>query len=679
MKSLIWKEVRQQLGWFLVAVSVSTWVWFRAANVWDNLVRGQDEIWILAFPLVYAFALAQMQFGRDGDTRHFGLLVHRGQGVRGYFAAKVIVGVTALLGLIVLPMTIWAVTMRLSDPDASLIRWTRIPEYSLYCVPVLIVYAVGVLSTQLRRGAFVRWGCAACGMFGSFLVAWPLSSMSLPTWVGLEVLLAAGVLWLARSLLFGGRDRDLPLRSGQLAGIALVALLTLVPFASFLRGTAEASALSTIVDSKPAVLFDPRSDGLRLAVRTEDGWIERGTENRFTKDWTGHFEDERDHDMKLVHYAGSPIVEGLDSAREVRAELAMRRKIADIAPSGSRNSDPLTVAVRADREPASEPDERWLVQFELDADDGQMHIDISRRMDGLPPFQWAVARPAGRFSEKACILESPLHSPLVLDCADGTLWRIRLEGDGARVDPLEIPGGDRVVSLEPLFQSDDALLGRYQQRYFQSKEHSSGYLFVGSMGKYSLLDGRIAPYGGDSRPENAVTGDEAAALARYSVASGWPDAFTEEVRVEQLPGHEMMFELRTGLSTQKARVAAAIYMALEFLRSPKSIVAERFAGDTASAGLRFMPFPKEWRLFANGRFPVLFSLLMLWGAAQLILGWRWLARGGVGIPTRILYMFFIFVGGVVALVVTRLLLPRRVRASTRAEQETQHAPLPARA
>src|SRR5258706_1013623 len=231
MKSLIWKEARQQMAWFLVTLALATWVWFRAANVWDQLVRSMNEstLWSLAPPLVYAFALAQLQFGRDGDSRHFGLLVHRAQGARGYFASKVIVGVVALASVIVLPVAIWAVAMSLTDPDAILIHWSRAPQAWLLCVPSLLVYAVGVLSTQLRRGAFARWACASSGATGAFMVMWPLSALLGPgrvvvlAWVGLDVLLALAVLWLARSLLLGGRDRDLGLRDPQLARISVVA------------------------------------------------------------------------------------------------------------------------------------------------------------------------------------------------------------------------------------------------------------------------------------------------------------------------------------------------------------------------------------------------------------------------------------------------------------------------
>src|SRR4029453_7697704 len=63
MKSLIWKEVRQQLVWLLVALAVALWLWFRAASVWDQLVRTPNEtaLWSLAIPLLYAFALAQLR------------------------------------------------------------------------------------------------------------------------------------------------------------------------------------------------------------------------------------------------------------------------------------------------------------------------------------------------------------------------------------------------------------------------------------------------------------------------------------------------------------------------------------------------------------------------------------------------------------------------------------------
>jgi hypothetical protein len=69
------------------------------------------------------------------------------------------------------------------------------------------------------------------------------------------------------------------------------------------------------------------------------------------------------------------------------------------------------------------------------------------------------------------------------------------------------------------------------------------------------------------------------------------------------------------------------------------------------------------QLFEHAGHPLLFALLMLGAAFQLFLGWRWLARSGVGQATRLVYMLMILVGGVVALLFTRLLLPRAPSAA----------------
>ena len=179
MRSLIWKEARQQLPWLFGALVLATLLWFKLGTVWDQLVRPVNEtgLWILIFPLAFAFVIAQWQFGRDGDMRQFGLLVHRRQGARGYFASKVIVGVAGLACVIVLPVLVWTLAMSLADPDASLIHWVRVPQGCLICVPALLVYVMGVLSTQLRRGALLRWGVAICGIFAAFVLAWPLSGL----------------------------------------------------------------------------------------------------------------------------------------------------------------------------------------------------------------------------------------------------------------------------------------------------------------------------------------------------------------------------------------------------------------------------------------------------------------------------------------------------------------------
>lgn len=687
MKSLIWKEARQQLVWFLVALAFATLIWFRVGNVWDQLVRPVNETMLLslAVPLLYAFTLAQLQFGRDDDTRHFGLLVHRAQGARGYFASKVIVGVAALAGLIVLPVSIWAVAQGLTDADALLIHWSRVPAAWLVCLPSVVVYAIGVVSTQLRRGAFLRWGCAICGIFGSFLIAGPLGMVVTPgpawrfVWVVVALLLAAAVLWLARSLLLGGRDRDLPLRDRHLAGIALVAFLVLLPFASFVIGTNESSALGVIVEGKPAVLIDPQSNALVVATWTEDGWKDLDGGERFTKEWSDQFETRDGRHFDLVHYSGSSTVRGSAHARDYVAQVSECRSMSDPAPRAPSSYAPQLASARAQGQPEPAEDEGWTVQCEFDADDGTVHFDVSRAAQGLPPMQFAVARPGRGFSPEAGFLSYQPHSPLVLDRADGTLWRVRLRENGALAVPLELPGGDRVVSLEPLFRAGPATLGQFEQHFSSHGETNTSYLFVGGQGSYVLLDGRFVPFGADSRPKDTVTSEEASALARYSVVSTWPDAFTEEIRVEQLPDRKTLLELSARLGTRAERRCAAIFSALQFLRPPGGVVEERFAGRTAMAGWISAPFPKERSLFAHGGHPLLFALLMLSGSFQLFLGWRWLARGGVGIPTRVVYMLLILVGGVAALVLTRLLLPRHVRSSARLERQSGLEPLPARA
>ncbi len=668
MKSLIWKEARQELVQLTVALVFSTAVWFGAANVWDQLVRGVSENLLLfvTLPLAYAFVLAQVQFGRDGDTRRFGLLLHRRQGARGYFASKVIVGVGALACVIVLPMTLWALAMSRLDPDAALIRWVRVPQSFLFCVPALLVYAMGVLSTQLRRGALVRWGVAICGVFGAFLLVFPLAVLLEPgrewlfVWIGSDLLLAGAVLWLARSLLLAGRDRDLPLRDRQLVGFALVVFLVLLPLASFVLGSAESSALNVVVENKPAVLCDPQSGELLLATQTEDGWAQLGGSKRFTVEWSDQFLDENQQVLDVVHHAGSSRVEGADEAREALNARSGTRLISDPAPR-VRRSDVMMVAVRASGE--SPPGEHWTVQFELDAQDGAVHIDASRAAAGLPPMQVQVTRPGGGFSTQAFFLESRAHAPIVLDCADGTLWRIELQENGALVVPLELPGGDRVSALEPLFQRKRATLGHFEQHYGSSEQTCTGEYFVGRAGSYTLLDGRVVPFDETSQPKDAVTYEEARKLVRYSVDSSWPDAFTERIRVERLADHEILFELTAEPNTRGARIAATVYCALAFLRAPASIIEECFRGRKLTAGRMSPPYPTERQLFAQGGHPLLFALLMLWGAFQLFIGWRGLALAGVGLPTRVVYMLLILAGGVVALLFTRLLLPRGVRTT----------------
>jgi hypothetical protein len=499
-------------------------------------------------------------------------------------------------------------------------------------------------------------------------------------WVSLDVLVAFAVLWLARSLLLGGRDRDLQLRDRQLVGVAAIAFFILLPIASFLLGTAESSALQAVVAEKPAILRDPRTGEVYAAVETESGWRRRdagASGEEITREWSESFRI-GPVVQDLVHYSGSSTVRGADRAREFMEQVTRCRSLSDQPPSAPSSYAPRLASVRAEGEPAPAADEHWTVQCEFGADDGALHFDVSRAALGLPPLQFTAVRPGRGFSSQAGFLGYQPHSPLVFDRADGTLWRIRLSEIGAQVVPIEPPGGDRVSLLAPLFQREPAKLGQYVQHFSMSGESSTTYLFVGGKGTYVLLDGKLVSFDEESRPKDAVTGEEAAALARFAVVSNWPDAFTEEIRVEELPSRNVVLELRAEPSTRAARMGAALYSAMTFLRAPASVLGERIDVLTTNVGLSFAPSPKELGLFAHGGHPLLFALLMLSASLQLFLGWRWLAREGVGIPTRVVYVVLIFVGGVVALLLTRLLLPRRVRSIASLERRAGLEPLPAR-
>ena len=104
--------------------------------------------------------------------------------------------------------------------------------------------------------------------------------------------------------------------------------------------------------------------------------------------------------------------------------------------------------------------------------------------------------------------------------------------------------------------------------------------------------------------------------------------------------------------------AATIYGGLALLRGPEAVLCERLFGSSTWSGMSSGPSLQEQRLFANGNNPLLFALVMLFGAFQLFVGWRWMRRAGVSGSTQVVYMLLILVGGVVALLFTGLLLPR---------------------
>ncbi len=682
MKSLIWKEARQQLVWLFVALSLATQMWFGMGDVWKQLVLpiGEGFLVFLLWPLVYAFALAQLQFGRDGDERRFGQLVHRGRGARGYFASKVIVGCAAVACVIVLPVSVWALVKSASDPDAILIRWVRVPQIILYCVPAFVCYAVGVLSTQLRRGWEARWSMAICGIFSSFILFMPMLGLfrggdpSLASvWGALSnVLTAALVLWLARSLLLAGRDRDLVLRDRHLVGLAVVAMLLVLPFVHFARGTVEAKALQNVREAAPVVLRDPRTNEFLAAVETEQGWrkaeVREGRIARVSDEEIGYSHpgfyfrkanvfdavtvgsrgDEEE--FRFVHRAGTP---GWGSLEE---EIALR--MPESWPQ-SGSTDGGNSWSRDDHSIG------WKKRAEFDPHSGSVELFATPVREAgsldLEPVHAMLARPGKPFSPQTGLR---LYDDTIvfLDRSDGTLWRVSLDLHGAKLDRVPVPADDEIVGMDGLVDPSGLDFGR------------TGFgasLFRGKKGLYTFENHReLVPFQDVGRTTNVEKILTSAALElphTYADVSTWQDAFTEHIRIERVADRQPVFELDYESNSTAARIATVVYGALTFLRGPESVFRERFVGDNSWSGISVGAKLHEMRLFANGNRPLLFALVMLFGAFQLFVGWRWMARGGVGIGTRIVYMLLIATGGVVALLFTRLLLPRGP-ANTRANE-----------
>ncbi len=671
MKSLIWKEARQQLVWLFVALSLATQMWFGMGDVWKQLVLplGEGFLVFLVWPLVYAFALAQLQFGRDGDERRFSQLVHRGRGARGYFASKVIVGCAAVACVIVLPVTVWALVKSASDPDASLIRWVRVPQTILYCVPAIVAYAIGVLSTQLRRGWEARWSLAICGIFSSFILFMPLLGLfdsrdpSVASLWGAvsNVLTAALVLWLARSMFLAGRDRDLGLRDRHLVGLAVAMVVLVLPFVHFARGTVEAKALQALREEAPVVLRDPRTNEFFAAqetgqvwrkVEVRDGRIARVTETEIVREFGDFFHlpgttvNANPTEFDFVHRAGAP------GWRSLEEEIALR--MPDNWPE-SASTDGGYSWSRDDKSIG------WKRRVELDPQSGRVEVFATpvREAGGLdlqPVHAW-LDRPEGRFSPQTG-LRAYGDTIVLLDRSEGTLWRVWIDVRGARLERVLVPGGDLIVGMDGLVDPRGLDFGR------------AGFgasLFRGKQGLYSFANhSELVPFQEAGRTTDVEKILTSAALVRshvYADASAWQDAFTEHIRIERVADRQSVFELDCELHSAAARSAKAVYGALIFLRGPEAVFRERFAGDQTWSGIAFGPTLHEMRMFTNGNHPLLFALVMLFGAFQLFVGWRWLARGGVGMGTRVVYMLLILAGGVVALLFTRLLLPRGVRTT----------------
>jgi hypothetical protein len=688
MRALIWKEARQQLVWLFVALSLATQMWFGMGDVWKQFVLplGEGFLVFLVWPLVYAFALAQLQFGRDGDERRFGQLVHRGQGARGYFASKVIVGCAAVACVIVLPVTVWALVKSVSDPDANLIRWVRVPHVWLMCVPAFSTYAVGVFSTQLRRGAFVRWGLALCGIFGAFVLYKPLVSLfrsddpaSAPLWAGASNILSALlVLWLARSMLLAGRDHDLALRERHLVGVAVLLFVVALPFTKFLVGTGEALTLNQLRSGAPTLLRDPSAGEFIVAAIVDGAWHKLDVrDGRIAGVTDVRFETNGSYDTLYTYAEGKPDSNGSDAVDYVysaaRFDPNWVREYRDTwKPERWKRS---TSTDRGHYPGESGHVQEWKQYIEVAEESGRVELlaaPVGERVAGnVQPIHVQLSRLDRPFSKETGVRMFD-GTPLLFDRSDSSLWSVILESGSARLERVAVPDGDTILGMDILVDSAGLEFGVFGG--------VQGPVFRGQRGIYEWKDQQLHAYQPSARStEHLIPYTEALQRpATYAVVSEWKDASTDELRIERMADHQTVFAVTYEPRSSAEKSAAAIYSALALLRGSEAVLRERFLGHTTWSGMSSGPSLQEQRLFLHNGHPLLFVLVMLFGAFQLFVGWRWLARSGAGIPTRVVYMLLIATGGVVALLFTRLLLPRRPRPAPAREELRVPSALPAR-
>ena len=668
MKSLIWKEARQQLVWLFVALSLATQMWFGMGDVWKQLVLpiGEGFLVFLLWPLVYAFALAQLQFGRDGDERQFGQLVHRGLGARGYFASKVIVGCGAVACVIVLPVTIWALVKSVSDPDAILIRWVRVPQVWLMCVPAYSTYAIGVLSTQLRRGALARWVLAVCGIFGAFVLYKPLMTLftaddpaRAPLWAGASnVLTALLVLWLARSLLLAGRDHDLGLRERHLVGLAALLFVVALPFTKFLVGSGEALTLQQLRSGAPTLLRDSATGGFLAAGYVDGAWRKLDVrDGRIAGVTDVRFRTNGAFDTEYTYAGGNPDPGGPTGVDYVysaaRFEPDWVREYQDSwKPERWKRS---TSSERGHYPGESGPAQEWKQCIEVAEDSGRIDLfaaPVGVRVAGdAQPTHVQLSRLDRPFSKETGVRMFN-GTPLLFDRSDSSLWSVVIESGSARLSPVAVPNGDTILGLDILVDSAELEFGVFGG--------VNGPVFRGEHGLYEWQGMQLGNYQPQPRDTRRLLpySEAIRVPSKYAIVSEWTDAFTDELRIERMADHKTVFALTYEPITSTERRAATIYGGLALLRGPEAVLCERLFGSSTWSGMSSGPSLQEQRLFANGNHPLLFALVMLFGAFQLFVGWRWMRRAGVSGSTQVVYMLLILVGGVVALLFTGLLLPR---------------------
>jgi hypothetical protein len=287
---------------------------------------------------------------------------------------------------------------------------------------------------------------------------------------------------------------------------------------------------------------------------------------------------------------------------------------------------------------------------------------VSRReLPPALPAQLLLTKPGGAPFSSATFGAPFLDQDLtcIVDPEDRSLWKLDPFNVEHMLSPLSLPEGDRFVRMEHLTSVQMVQLSQFQW-------HDTRNLFVGEHGRYVWSAGRFDSF----RPneiegyEGVIPSNDVEAFTGVRVRETDPDLIHPRVEVLDATDGTLLFAHTYAPESRWQALSSAGYVAFALLRSPVACIQAFATKNVVAEPTWLMPIPSAWELlFIGHKRPwLLFSILAVTAVCAYSIARRMQRQGAP--PLLVAWIALLTVlGGVIAYLYLRALLPRRARAA----------------
>ncbi len=659
--SLFKKELRENVAFWTVALILFLG-WFFDEDVGTALLAPVASLQWGDVLLVHVALGGVLGFGQLARERWNGTLpylLHRGVGAGRILRTKIFAGCATGTGITASAMLLFVAYQRLFSPAGAIVQWGRVLEYLAIGTTLWSAYGIGALAAAQRGALPFRIVLAIAGLFGLgfgvvalFFADVGSSTAELVWFPLLQVALAAAFLVQVRWRLdcTDDEERVLPPREAIALGVSgpLLLALPLTVGTAFARGTLRheiESSFDTLAYSNKTGEVRPLS-----AFRDHPGFgtgevlaIGGGARRSYEDELADPAAIEPPRIPATLGARWAPLYPSFQGYHRLGVEVA-GGVISHEAWLDVELGDVHTFAYPGGFVPA-----------------GYVDLELAARSGIAAPRHDVLAKPSQHepFSPRTQLLTPPplpgemrslAANVALFDPDDLTLWTIRTELEGPKLEQIHPPGGARVVGWEWCMERELAKRGWFWRNRLALLGEDEAWLWNGS---------KLRPL---SDFADLCLASEARDRAEVLVRVSEPDLLTPRVEAVSGATGEVLFSHRQEPRGIAGRVCAAFHQAFALTRAPAVTVASFLA--PARVELQEGDMLRE-PLFQNGSRPLLLLghlLLTAVFAAAIVRNLRSREAGGARIAAWLVGLALV---GPFLYPVFRMVEPRRLRAGER--------------